>query len=190
MTQNLRDCFVDAGVAGVDSICVCLVENCRNEMSRLTNLGVDRSQRTTSASQVPVPENVHDSLKTSFELTDSPLEIHSPSQPVKEGSDFFLAARRRSWKRQVEQWMFRLRKKGGKWSSVVFLVGAWYVMSLTLTAANKILLDSLAFPYPLFVTFIHFSGVALLARTVSTPFSNVLIILQLRQRSISVVPLA
>eukprot|EP01054_Gregarina_sp_Poly1_P011047 Gregarina_sp_Poly_1__11046@NODE_885_length_5840_cov_171_699290_g513_i1_p3_GENE_NODE_885_length_5840_cov_171_699290_g513_i1NODE_885_length_5840_cov_171_699290_g513_i1_p3_ORF_typecomplete_len205_score8_24TPT/PF03151_16/1_6e18UAA/PF08449_11/0_068EamA/PF00892_20/1_4_NODE_885_length_5840_cov_171_699290_g513_i151545768 len=47
---------------------------------------------------------------------------------------------------------------------VISSLAAWYTASLILTACNKILLDSLSFPYPLIVTFVHFSGVALLIR--------------------------
>eukprot|EP01055_Gregarina_sp_Pseudo9_P000003 Gregarina_sp_Pseudo_9__2@NODE_1001_length_1984_cov_14_439075_g938_i0_p1_GENE_NODE_1001_length_1984_cov_14_439075_g938_i0NODE_1001_length_1984_cov_14_439075_g938_i0_p1_ORF_typecomplete_len421_score82_13TPT/PF03151_16/4_6e53UAA/PF08449_11/2_6e12EamA/PF00892_20/1_6EamA/PF00892_20/1_9e07PUNUT/PF16913_5/9_2e07_NODE_1001_length_1984_cov_14_439075_g938_i0571319 len=47
---------------------------------------------------------------------------------------------------------------------VLAMLAAWYAASLILTACNKVLLDSLSFPYPLIVTFVHFAGVALLIR--------------------------
>eukprot|EP01053_Blabericola_migrator_P003403 Blabericola_migrator_1__3402@NODE_1_length_33786_cov_123_788665_g0_i0_p22_GENE_NODE_1_length_33786_cov_123_788665_g0_i0NODE_1_length_33786_cov_123_788665_g0_i0_p22_ORF_typecomplete_len201_score27_60TPT/PF03151_16/1_9e19UAA/PF08449_11/0_017_NODE_1_length_33786_cov_123_788665_g0_i01284013442 len=48
---------------------------------------------------------------------------------------------------------------------VLSMLVAWYTASLVLTACNKVLLDSLSFPYPLIVTTIHFAGVALIIRT-------------------------
>lgn len=48
----------------------------------------------------------------------------------------------------------------------ILLILTWYLMSVFLTATNKLLLDSLGFPYPLMVTFVHFTGVALVLRTV------------------------
>lgn len=62
-------------------------------------------------------------------------------------------------------WRWYRREQVRQGVLICSLIAGWYVVSLLITACNKILLDALAFPYPLFVTFVHLAGVALLARS-------------------------
>eukprot|EP01056_Protomagalhaensia_sp_Gyna25_P000560 Protomagalhaensia_sp_Gyna_25__559@NODE_1262_length_2007_cov_121_210874_g1005_i0_p1_GENE_NODE_1262_length_2007_cov_121_210874_g1005_i0NODE_1262_length_2007_cov_121_210874_g1005_i0_p1_ORF_typecomplete_len427_score59_76TPT/PF03151_16/3_3e51UAA/PF08449_11/3_9e15EamA/PF00892_20/2_1EamA/PF00892_20/5_6e07PUNUT/PF16913_5/0_0036SLC35F/PF06027_12/1_3e03SLC35F/PF06027_12/0_14_NODE_1262_length_2007_cov_121_210874_g1005_i06571937 len=92
----------------------------------------------------------------------------------------------------------RLRRRPKIWSprvaeclTVALLISAWYCSSLVLTAANKVLLDSLSFPYPLIVTTVHFAGVALVIRTLLiVSGTNPLTVLDYRTYIRQVLPIA
>eukprot|EP00920_Eleutheroschizon_duboscqi_P042579 GHVT01101573.1.p1 GENE.GHVT01101573.1~~GHVT01101573.1.p1 ORF type:complete len:1026 (+),score=238.67 GHVT01101573.1:337-3414(+) len=52
-----------------------------------------------------------------------------------------------------------------------FTLLGWYGSSLSLTAANKVILDTLGLPYPLLLTFTHFTLMSLTLFAASTTFS-------------------